>query len=261
MIKRIVIFYKQMLLLSDCSVSGQNCDIEANKGWLSYMPIHFGVRVLPGKRGLKLTREKYAMINKRNSLGKFESMLDAYEDEDGKFYTDEWCLEHQDNCLKNFDLHMEFYHQLDHNKFESEIQAFKEKYPMFQDVTDLNNYDQRAGYYVMILDEYCQIYVGTATNIKNRIRTHWRNSKLFDRLLFPIGAVETSVMSIDSFRALDTTRILAYETEETYIKEDEYISFFSPEFISNRIPGGKFNGGILKSIEVTATKNKRDFNK
>ncbi|GAB4075220.1 hypothetical protein GCM10028778_27230 [Barrientosiimonas marina] len=223
------------------------------------MPIHFGVTVFPGKWGLKLTREKYALINKRNSLGKFKNMLHAYEDEKGKFYTDEWCLKHQSNCLRNFDLHMKFYHQLNHDKFESEIQAFKDKYPMFQDITDLNNYDQRAGYYVMILDEYCQVYVGTSGNIKERIRKHWGNSKPFDRLLFPIGAVDTSVMSIDSFRSLDTTRILVYETEETYTTEDEYISFFSPEFISNRISGGKFNGSILEFIEKMITKNRRDF--
>jgi len=39
-----------------------------------------------------------------------------------------------------------------------------------------------------------------------------------------MGAVETSVMSIDAF--------------ETYDYENEYLSFFSKKFLINRIRGG-----------------------
>jgi hypothetical protein len=35
------------------------------------MPSHFGVKVLEGKRGLKLTREKYAVVSNKNSLPQF----------------------------------------------------------------------------------------------------------------------------------------------------------------------------------------------
>ena len=35
---------------------------------------------------------------------KSESLKDAYADEEGKFYTDEWCKAYQELCLKNFDL-------------------------------------------------------------------------------------------------------------------------------------------------------------
>jgi len=124
------------------------------------MTLHLGVRVRPGKRGLKLTREQYALINKRNSLRKFASMKDAYEDEEGKYYTDEWCKKHRENCLKNFDLHMELFQQLDHAAFEYEIQLFVQRCPMCQQVKNLNEHTH-AGYYIMVLDDYCQLYVGT----------------------------------------------------------------------------------------------------
>jgi len=41
---------------------------------------------------------------------------------------------------------------------------------------------------------------------KEHIRQHWSKTKQFDRLLW--GSVTESIISIDSFRALDTTRIL-----------------------------------------------------
>ena len=34
------------------------------------MPYHFGVKVLEGSRGLKLTRENYAVVSNKNSLPK-----------------------------------------------------------------------------------------------------------------------------------------------------------------------------------------------
>ena len=49
------------------------------------------------------------------------------------------------------------------------------------------------------------MYIGISNDIKKRILTHWGSKKDFDRLLF--GKKENSVLSIDSFGALDTTRI------------------------------------------------------
>lgn len=71
----------------------------------------------------------------------------------------------------------------------------------------------------------------------------------------PIGAVETSIMSIDSFRALDTTRVLAYETPNTFYEEDEYIKFFSSQFVTNRLAGGHIEGGLLGAISMMKSRN------
>ncbi len=58
---------------------------------------------------------------------------------------------------------------------------------------------------MLVLDEYKQVYIGQSTDIKSRILHHRSKKKPFDRLIF--GSVENSILSIDSFGALDTTRI------------------------------------------------------
>src|SRR5690606_10535142 len=187
------------------------------------MPYHIGVKVLAGKRGLKLTREKYAVVSNKSSF-RVRLSGDIYADEEGKIYTDEWCKTQLKECLENYDLNMKYFSLLDHNEFCMVIGNFLEQNEYFTEVYDLNLFDGKSGYYMMVLDEYSQVYIGTTNNIKKRIRQHWTNSKSFDRLLFPMGAVDSSILSIDSFRALDTTRIYAYETTETFISEDNYIN-------------------------------------
>ncbi len=217
------------------------------------MPIHFGLTVREGKRGLKLSRDTYAIINNKNSLMPFEEI--TYADADGKFYTDDWCKKHFKDCMDNFDLNMNFFKLLDREKFEIEIQKFLNKFIKFNEISDLNHYDQKQGYYMMVLDEYCQIYIGTSTDIKLRVRQHWTRQKPFDRLLCPIGAVDTSIMSIDSFRAYDTTRIFINVTPDIFTREDKYISHFSPEYICNRLAGGQVTGGLLQAISMMKKRN------
>lgn len=217
------------------------------------MPIHFGVKVLEGKRGLKLTRDKYAIVNNKNSLMRFS--VDIYADNEGKFYKEEWCKKQLDDCLKNYDLNMEYFSLLDHKEFCKEIEGFLIQNKQFSEVIDLNLYDGASGYYMMVLDEYSQIYIGTSNDIKRRIRQHWSNSKPFDRLLFPMGNVKSSILSIDSFRALDTTRIYAYATKATYSSEDNFINQFSSKFLCNRLAGGR----ILNNLQALAMVKKRDL--
>lgn len=52
------------------------------------------------------------------------------------------------------------------------------------------------------------------------------------------GQVETSKLSIDSFKALDTTRIFVFYTDETFWQEDKYINDISDKFSCNRTGGG-----------------------
>lgn len=216
---------------------------------------HLGINVHGAKYKLKLVKEEYALISKRNSLMKFESMKKAYEDKEGKTYTDKWCIKHQKDCLENYDLNMEFFSLLDHDEFNKEINGFLNHYPMFNQIKDLNELNEKTGYYILIQDEYCQVYIGTSKNILKRIKEHWVRRKAFDRLLMPMGAVETSVMSIDSFRALDTTRVLAYETPNIFYEEDDYINFFSPQFITNRLAGGYVEGGLIEAISMMKSRN------
>ncbi|MFZ3591893.1 hypothetical protein ACOI1C_22470 [Bacillus sp. DJP31] len=66
------------------------------------MPNHFGVKVSEGKRDI--TREKYAVVSKKNSLVRFSA--DIYEDEDGKFYSDDWYQQLLKDSLTNYDLNI-----------------------------------------------------------------------------------------------------------------------------------------------------------
>lgn len=217
------------------------------------MPYHFGMKILEGKRGLKLTRENYVLVSNKNTLARFS--MDIYADEEDKIYSDEWCQKQFNDCIKNFDLNMEYFSLLSHDEFNKEIEEFLKRNMQFTEVFDLNLYDGKPGYYVMVLDEYCQVYIGTSVDIKRRIRQHWTKSKSFDRLLFPMGNVDSSILSIDSFRALDTTRIYIYITDETYNSEDKFINQFSDKFVCNRIAGGKITGGLFQAITMMKKRN------
>jgi hypothetical protein len=221
---------------------------------------HFGVLVKSAKYGLKLTRDKYAIINTRASLPKFENLekMGAYADSVGRFYTEEWCQEYQKVILENYDLSMLYFESLDRDEFNSAIDAFLEKNKDFKEITDLKDWIC-PGYYVMVLDEYKQVYIGTADCIKRRIQQHWANRKEFDRMLFPMYAVTKSVMSIDSFRALDTTRIYAKKSRRTYISENRYIKDMPIKFICNRIGGGRIETRLDTMNALALTKDARDM--
>lgn len=237
--------------------------------------MHFGVLVAANKYGLRLTKENYAVVDNRPSFKPGRSAFDTVEfiksmndtyviDEtevigDQEYvtrchYTDAWCQQHYENCIKNFELNMAFYESLSQEKFNKKLRSFLRKHTGFKPVTDLKQFDGESGYYLMVLDEYKQVYIGTSENIKKRIQTHWRTQKEFDRLIY--GSVDTSRLSIDSFRALDTTRIYAYKTWNTYNKENKYIEFFPDAYICNRNAGGRMEFGTLS---VFAARKERKF--
>lgn len=197
---------------------------------------HFGVKIVQKKHGLKLSRDNYAEINNKSSLPKFS--VDIYSDEEGKYYNDEWCEKQYIDVMTNYDLNMEFFSFLDHVRFTKELDSFLRKNNEFEKVVDLNNLIGKSGFYMMILDEYSQVYIGVSSNIYTRIRNHWNARKPFDRLLFPMGNVSSSIISIDSFRALDTTRLYAFVTNEFEDLEDYYINQIPTEFCINRLAGG-----------------------
>lgn len=210
------------------------------------MTKHFGVEIISRKHGLRLTRENYAEISNKNSLSKFD--YDFYLDDEGKFYTEKWCKQQYIDVMTNFDLNMEYFSQLNHVQLEFEIVEFLRRNKDFKEVTNLSLLDGETGYYLMVLDDYCHVYIGISTNIFQRIKNHWNVRKPFDRLLLPMGNVDGSTLSIDSFRALDTTRLYAFITDNIYDSEDDYINQFSPEFCSNRV-----GGGVISLPEAIAT--------
>ena len=119
---------------------------------------------------------------------------------------------------------------------------------------------ERPGYYIIVLDKYKQVYIGKTIDIHRRIRQHWTTQKPFDRTLFPIHAVTSSVFSIDFFRALDTTRVYAWRTSWLYLpeqtEEGQLIHNFPAKYLVNRL-----GGDVSNALMAILTMKMRDLSK
>ena len=215
---------------------------------------HFGIKLIDKGKGFRLTRDGFAHINTKPSLPYFKSLAkrNAYADEQGTAYSESWCAEYREVCLKNFDLNMDYFSKLDKAAFDATLSSFLSKYKRFAEVTNLNEFDGVEGYYIMVLDEYKQAYIGKSENIRKRIMKHWSNTKPFDRTLFPMYAWSQSTFSIDFFRALDTTRIYVWKKKISDGMEAELIGNFPAKFCTNRI-----GGDVTNTIQAIGTTNKR----
>ena len=217
---------------------------------------HFGVKLVNRGKSFVLVRDEFAPINTTPSLPYFESLAEknAYADEQGNTYSETWCTEYRELCLKNYDLNMEYFSKLDPIAFETSLSSFLEKYKKFFEVFDLNDLVGIEGYYIMVLDKYKQVYIGKTKDIKKRIMEHWTKTRQFDRTLFPMYAWKTSTFSIDFFRALDTTRIFVWKRKISDGVESELIRNFPSPFCSNRI-----GGDIKSALQAISTINLRDL--
>ena len=92
---------------------------------------------------------------------------------------------------------------------------------------------------------------------------HWNGRKSLERLIF--GDVITSIISIDSFGALDTTRIYYIKTYNTYELECKIVSSFDDKYLINRTAGGigssytYTNDSTSAKLAVAAHRKKRNF--
>lgn len=234
--------------------------------------IHFGAsaRSIRGL-GLRLSRDTYARINKRSSLPRmyreddpefWDAVDEDYDDPEHRIRSDAWCEAMREAALENFDLNMAHFASLDRDEFEEALQSAVASRRGIVEVTNLAKWDGVPGIYIMVLDEYAQVYVGVAnssTGIAKRIRQHWTHQKHFDRLLW--GSVDTSILAIDSFRALDTTRIFALKTDKFFAGENPLLEKFPRKFTLNRVMGGNdvvHLAGILGVGAVVRTRETED---
>ncbi|AXH99838.1 hypothetical protein DV702_08880 [Sporosarcina sp. PTS2304] len=140
---------------------------------------------------------------------------------------------------------MEYFRSLSKERFNEVLQDFIDKNSDFTEITDLTLVNGTSGYYVMVLDEYSQVYIGTSRDIKKRIQQHWTMQMYFDRMIF--GDTNHSILSVNSFRALDTTRIFAYATSNIFTLEDQFMNQFESEYLLNRTAGGVL-GGLSEAV-------------
>lgn len=227
--------------------------------------VHFGETVRPGKYGLRLARETYALPGNRRSSFYIrredvsEKLWAArawkFVDEEQRIYSDEFVEWQRDGALKNFDLNMAFFARLDPAQFEAALQNVLAATPSLKPVDDLRKWDGVTGVYIMVLDEYRQAYVGQAADIRKRIKDHWAGTKQFDRLVW--GSVESSVLSIDAFRPLDTTRIFAVRSSSPHRLEAKIEQSFPADFLLNRVRGGLLVDNIVDAFALLASQKKR----
>jgi len=153
---------------------------------------------------------------------------------------------------------MAFYNKLDVKEYNKIVDKIIKKYKMLE-ITDLKECKGKKGIYILLQEKYKQMYIGQTTrDLRERILRHWKKKPEFDRILF--GKAENSVIGIDSFGALDTTRILVFyeENRDKIDKLEEKLVKETPrEFINNRIGGGIHLDSILDVMNAVSTINKR----
>lgn len=241
---------------------------------------HFNVRIMKKDRN-NLTRENYCNpTNKmcyelkrfiRNLNAEYQSHTpsncDKYWEKYLKFpnknyadkehYSDEWVKKHYEDCMKNFDLNMEYFESLNYDQFDMALKTFVNKH-RFTEVDNLDSVTSE-GIYIMVLDKYKQAYIGVSSNVRERIINHWRKRKEFDRLVY--GNVEDSVLSIDSFGALDTTRIFYKRASyyDIFSCEEKYVKKFDSRYLLNRVAGGINDeyDTALRNLKLVGSRIKR----
>ena len=160
----------------------------------------------------KLARENYYISSNKPS----------YSNRDN--YNDELVKNQYEKCLKIFDDNMTKFSKLNHNDFNDYLINFVNKYD-FKEIKDLHEVNNISGIYIMALDNYSQVYIGMSKNtIKRRIIEHWRKKVPFNRL----ASIRNNLINIDSFGALDTTRIFYKQVESKLC--DNYVDKITKDF-------------------------------
>lgn len=174
------------------------------------MTTHFGIKLHNREGGYKLTADNYVKMSDKDSATSSEELKLKLE-----------------KVMTRFDLNMRYFKSLSWDKFNEELSKFVIS-NNFYEINDLNYVEDIAGYYVMVLDNYCQIYIGVSSRghgIKRRVPQHWSRQIPLDRLR---GGYSGS-LAIDSFRALDTTRI--------FVCPDDQYNFFEDYTLNEYLEG------------------------
>lgn len=209
---------------------------------------HFGEQLRASPFGHRMTRELYGYPNRkphermrRERLGEtlWADVAWAYRDELHAEHSDMYLLVQRDRALRNYDLSVQYFNTLDAEAFETAIDAVLSKGKSLKPVERLADWEGAEGVYVMVFDDYKQMYVGQSSNIRKRVRAHWTGRKSFDRLVF--GDVYRSILPVDEFRAFDNTRLFAARSRNPYALEERVERAADPKYSLNRIAGGELS--------------------
>lgn len=186
----------------------------------------------------------------------YRNALYDFSDSYYKPYLSEyWYKREVKDLTKNYEINMKHFANLTDEGFKKALDKFLKKHPKFVEVTDISDNKYRdCGYYLLVLDNYKQVYVGIATDIQERIVQHFQKVVPYDRRIF--GEVERSKLSIDSFGCKDITRIFVcfnWRVGYGWTHEDDFINEFNNKYVSNRIRGDELPVGLAgeKPKEIT----------
>lgn len=205
------------------------------------MVVHLGLRLRGDEADLHISRD--------NFIGRKKDGSYCYKDSDKRelYESNPNLLEDKlRRAVENYDKNMAYYASLDRAEFESELSRFLEKHGELRETHDLSSCEF-PGVYMMVLDEFKQVYIGiTGDSIKKRIQAHWNKKFYTDRLVF--GGVDFSRLSIECFKALDTTRLFVWKTGHPEGLEDQLIQDIDDRYTCNRAKGGILQGGLLEAM-------------
>lgn len=219
--------------------------------------------------GWKKFDENKALVDMADNCNCYPAWVKYDWKNNSLVYNEEFIKRNKEAILKNLNLNLKFYTELDSEEFNKNLDKVLKlkKNNGLKKVTDLKEYIGKKGIYIMVLDKYKQIYIGQSKrDVVERIINHWKRKVEFENLL--IGKVNESKLSIDTFGMLDTTRIyiedidpLYYNNSEKIDKREEYLINSIPEqYLINKVGGGLRLDGIdsLKSFIDTYKKRKLD---
>lgn len=209
---------------------------------------HFGETLRVSRFGFRMSRAMYGFPNRsphqrfpRELLGEelWKSSAWAYRDAMHGEHSDLYLLAQRDDALRNYDLSMRYFQSLDSAGFEDALDQVLGKAKSLKPVERLADFAGADGAYVMVFDDYKQMYIGQSSDIRKRIRSHWSGRKSFDRLVY--GDVYRSILPVDEFRALDNTRIYAARSRNRFSLEERAERVAQPQYCLNRIGGGELS--------------------
>lgn len=227
---------------------------------------HFGVPVRQGSiHELRVNRATYTNVSRTVSnpliyryaieerhLSPEEAAEISLDPATCREYGESYAQTLVERALHNFDFNMMYFERLEEDRFQQGAEGLLSTFPELEPVTDLGPWVDKQGVYMMVLDSHRQLYFGQSIHIGKCIRQHWTSSKRLDRLVY--GKVEESILSIDSFRALDTTRIYARSRGlDTKEKRDAFeaqiVKQIDPGLALNRIDGGHIYDAVESERE------------
>lgn len=202
-------------------------------------------------------------LNLRNKEGGFKLTVDNYIKLRNKDFSSspEELMSKMDKALTYLDFNIKLFKSLSWDKFDEELRKLVDS-SNFDEITDLNFVNNVKGFYIMVLDDYCQIYIEISHNILKRIKQHWGMQIPLERLV--MKEPEEYRLSIDSFRALDTTRIFVRPCPECNFNdypllpgnpENQLIRQFPSDYCLN----SGYPGWSLKDILEAKARRRKIF--